>query len=196
MAKSSDYWEKRFEQLENASNSYGLATYRDVEISFDKAQREINKEIESWYGRLAKNNEVSIQEARKMLSFSELKEFHWDVNEYIKYGQENAIDGRWIKELENASAKYHISRLEALKVRTQQAVEVAFGNELDAVDSMARKVFSDTYYHSIFEIQKGFNIGCEVGRIDEKILNKIIKKPWAADGKNFSDRIWQSKISS
>lgn len=191
--KSSEYWKKRFEELENASNAYGIATYKKIEPAFEQAQREIQKEIEAWYGKLAKNNSVSMQDARKLLSANELKEFHWDVNEYIKYGKENAINQQWMKELENASAKFHISRLEALKIRVQQAAEKAFGNELDYVDKMARKIYSDTYYHSIFEMQKGFNIGFEIGQIDERKLNKIIAKPWAADGRNFSDRIWQQK---
>ncbi|MCH5192159.1 MAG: minor capsid protein [Oscillospiraceae bacterium] len=193
MAKSADYWKKRFEQLEKSAHSYGESAYREIEPAFDKAQREIQKEIEAWYGRLAKNNSISMQEARMLLSKSELEEFKWDVYEYIKYGKENAIDGQWIKELENASAKFHINRLEALKIRTQQAAEVAFGNELDSIDGMARKVFFESYYHTIYEVQKAFNVGWEIGQIDERKLSKIISKPWAADGRNFSDRIWQSK---
>jgi SPP1 gp7 family putative phage head morphogenesis protein len=95
-----------------------------------------------------------------------------------------------MKELENASARVHINRLEALKIRTQQAAEVAFGNELDQIDSMARKVFTEDYYHTIYEVQKGFGIGWEIGQIDNRKLETLISKPWAADGKNFSERIW------
>lgn len=193
MARSASYWKKRFAQLEQASHTYGLSVYAKIEFEFEKAQREVQKEIESWYGRFAKNNSVSMQEARKMLTASELKELKWDVQQYIKYGQENAVDAAWAKALENASAKVHISRLEALQIRIQQAAEVAFGNELDAVDAMARKVYSDAYYHSIFEVQKGMLTGWEIGQIDDGKLRKIITKPWASDGRNFSDRIWQSK---
>ena len=146
------YWKKRFE-------------------AFDSAFRQIESEITLWYERLA-NNGVTMQEARQWLNANESKEFQWDVQEYIKYGRENAINQQWIKELENASAKYHISRLEALKVRTQQAVEVAFGNELDEVDAMVKKIFTNDYYHSIYEMQKGFNIGWEIGQIDERKLEK------------------------
>lgn len=191
--KTSEYWVERFEDLESASNAYGQDTYRKIAPAFDKAQRQIQGQIEAWYGRLADNNGVTIEEARKLLTSSEMKEFKWDVKEYIKYGRENAIDPKWMKELENASAKYHISRLEALKLRTQQAAEVAFGNELDGIDSMARKVFTENYHHTIFEVQKGFNVGWDIGQIDERKLEKLIAKPWAADGKNFSDRIWQQK---
>ncbi len=191
--KNREYWQERYEQLEKSAHSYSLSTYAQIEPAFKQAQMEIQKDIDAWYGRIAVNNNVTLQEAKKLLTADELAEFKWDVNEYIKYGKENEINQMWVKQLENASAKYHISRLEALKIRTQQAAEVAFGNELDAVDSMARKVYSNSYYHSIFEMQKGFNMGREIATIDEKALEKIITKPWAADGKNFSDRIWQSK---
>ena len=191
--KTSDYWKGRFETLEAASNSYGLDAFKKIEPAFDKAQRQIQGEIEAWYGRIAANNKITIEEARKLLNADELKEFHWDVKEFIKYGHENEMNQMWMKELENASAKFHISRLEALKIRTQQAAEVAFGNELDAVDAMAKRVYTENYYHSIFEVQKGFGVGWEIGQVDNRKLEKLISKPWAADGKNFSDRIWNSK---
>jgi SPP1 gp7 family putative phage head morphogenesis protein len=188
--RSSAYWKKRFLEIEKASNAYGLDTFRQIEPAFDKAQKEIQNQIESWYGRYAKNNNVTMQEAKRQLSTTELKEFRWDVKEYIKYGRENDLNQMWMKELENASARVHINRLEALKVRTQQALEVAFGNEVDCIDAMARKVFTEDYYHSIFEVQKGFGIGWEIGQIDKRKLETLISKPWAADGKNFSERIW------
>ena len=193
MARSGEYWKKRFGDLEAASNKYGQDCFRQIESVFDEAQKEIEKQIYSWYGRFAKNNQVTIEEARRLLNSKELKEFRWDVQEYIRYGHENDMNQLWMRELENASARFHVSRLEALKIRTQHAAEVAFGNELDAVDGMARKVYSEDYYHSIFEMQRGFGIGWEVGQIDERKLEKLIAKPWAADGKNFSDRIWEQK---
>ena len=194
--KSGEYWKDRFVDIEKASNAYGLDAYRKIEPAFDSAQRMIQREIEGWYYRFAKNNKVTIEEAKRQLSTRELKEFRWDVNEYIKYGHENAFDQSWMKELENASARVHVSRLEALKIRTQQAAEVAFGNELDVIDAMARKVYTEDYYHSIFEIQKGFNMGWEIGQIDEKKLDKLLSKPWTVDNKTFSDRVWNSKTKN
>lgn len=194
MAKrNSVYWKDRFGILEEASNKYGLECFKKIEPAFDKAQREIEKEINSWYGRFAKNNQITIEEARRLLNTKELKEFKWDVREYIKYGHENDMNQLWMKELENASARVHVSRLEALKIRTQQAAEVAFGNELDEVDKMARKVYTEDYYHSIFEVQKGFNIGWEIGQVDDRKLDKLIRKPWTLDDNTFSDRIWDQK---
>ena len=191
--KSSTYWKKRFSELENANNQYGLDVFHQIEPAFDKAQRQIQAEIEAWYMRYAKNNGITMAEARKQLSAAELKELQWDVQEYIKYGKENAMNQQWMKELENASARFHVSRLEALKLRTQNALEVAFGNELDGVDNMLKHLYQSDYYHTCFEVQKGFNLGWEIGQIDERKLQKVISKPWASDGKNFSERIWTSK---
>lgn len=193
--KSSAYWQKRFSALENAQNQYGQNTFHQIEPAFDKAERQIQAQIEAWYARYASNNGITLAEARKQLSAAELKELQWDVREYIKYGQENAMNQQWMKELENASARFHISRLEALKLRTQQSLEVAFGNELDSLDGMVKRLYQSGYYHTCFEVQKGFNIGWEIGQIDERKLQKVISKPWAADGKTFSDRVWQSKTT-
>lgn len=193
--KSSAYWKKRFSDLENAQNQYAQNTFHQIEPSFDKAQRQIQAQIEAWYGRYAANNGITMAEARKQLSAAELKELKWDVKEYIQYGQENALNQQWMKELENASARFHISRLEALKIRTQQALEVAFGNELDSLDSMVKALYQSGYYHTCFEIQKGFNLGWEIGQIDERRLEKVVSRPWASDGMNFSDRVWKSKTT-
>lgn len=191
----SNYWQERFTQLEQAMNAYGRSTHAEVDEAFRKAQAEMQKEIDVWYARIVRNNQITLKEARKLLSKNELTEFHWSVEEYIKHGEENGLNGQWMKQLENASAKYHISRLEALKIHTQQIAEKAFGNELDAVDRMARKVYTEDYYRAAFEIQKGIGVGFNIGQIDENRLSKIIAKPWAADGKNFSSRIWQSKTA-
>ena len=193
--RTAAYWKKRFLDIEAASNAYGHSAFRQIEPSFVIAERQIQAEIERWYGRYARNNQITMTEARRQLSTKELKEFRWDVEEYIKHGRENALDASWMKQLENASARVHLNRLEALKIRMQQMAEVAFGNELDVMDKMARKVFTEDYYHSIFEVQKGFNLGWEIGQIDEKKLTTLIAKPWAADGKNFSARIWDQRSS-
>ena len=36
---------------------------------------------------------MTIQEARKMLNAKDLSELKWDIQDYIRYGEENAING-------------------------------------------------------------------------------------------------------
>ncbi len=188
--KNREYWEERFLELENSSNEYALEIYKRIERAFYIAQKETVQAIESWLSRFAKNNNITMQEARKWLNNAELKELKWSVQEYIKYGRENAINQAWLKELENVSSKVHISRYEALMIHMQQSIEKVFHNELDMIDTMARKVYEDNYYKTIYEVQKGFNVGWQLNTIDTRKLDKIVNVPWASDGKVFSERIW------
>lgn len=193
MARNNEYWRQRFQQLEEARHKDVQSLLPDIDRIYKQAQTDIETKIRAWYQRLADNNGVSMAEARKLLSKNELEEFKWTVEEYIKRGKENARDQRWMKELENASAKFHINRLEALKLQVQQSLEVVYGNQLDQLDTSMRGLYQEGYYRTAFELQKGFRIGFPVAAVDQNKLDKIIKKPWAPDGKNFSDRIWQNK---
>ena len=140
--KSNDYWKSRFAQLEEAQNQTSADTYAEIEKIYKQAQKEIEGKINTWYQRFATNNGISVTEAKKLLFGAELKELKWDVNDYIRYGKRNAINQAWMKELENASARFHITRLEALKLRVQQSMEQAFGNQLDHVEYLPGWILS------------------------------------------------------
>lgn len=193
MMKSSEYWQKRFELLEQAAHQQGVQCYADIEKQYRQAQKTLEGQIAAWYQRFADNNGVTLADAKRMLTAKELAELKWDIQDYIRYGEENAINGTWVKQLENASARFHISRLEALKLQTQQSIEVMFGNQLDSIDSTMRDVYKSGYYHTAYEIQKGVGVGWDFSTLDDKQISKVINKPWAVDGKNFSERIWGNR---
>lgn len=191
--KNSSYWKKRFEILEESAVKKGADYYESLDKEYRKAQKAIDAKINVWYQRFANNNNISLADARKFLNSEELEELKWSVEDYIKHGQENAFTQEWMKELENASAKVHISRLESLKLQIQQEIEMLYGNQLDGIDKLARDIYTDGYYRTAFEIQKGFNVGWDFHSIDSRRLEKVISKPWAADGKTFSDKLWTQK---
>jgi len=171
----------------------GQSYYHDLEKQYKQASANIEKDIAIWHQRFAKNNEISLTEAKRMLTGKELKEFKWDVNEYIKYGEKNAENQLWMKELENASARVHVSRLEALKIQTQQRIEVLYGNQVDGIDHLARNIYQTGYYHTAYEIQRGLNVGYDLQRLNDNQLTKVISKPWTADNSTFTDKCWTAK---
>ena len=188
--KHKDYWRKRFEQLEEAKNNKSIKYYLELEKQYKLAMSNIERDILIWYNRFTENEGISLLEAKKLLNTRELEEFKWSVEEYIKYGKENAINQKWMKELENASARVHITRLEALKLQIQQQVEVLYGNELDGIDKLMRDIYTSGYYHTAFNVQQGVNVGWSLMSLDTNRINKVISKPWTSDGLNFSERIW------
>lgn len=187
------YWQQRFEQVTEAQLKTGMDYYDEAERMYREAMESIEKDIARWYMRLAANNQITYADAKKLLTNSQLKDFKLTLKEYIKRGKENGISADWSKSLENASAKYHISRLEALQIQIQQHLEALYGNQLDGMDAAMRKIYSDGYYQTAYELQKGFSTGFDVQQIDDARLERLMSKPWAADGLNFSQRLWSDK---
>lgn len=191
--KNKEYWHKRFIELENQNTKKTAKYYENLEKQFKNANKKIEADILVWYRRFAINNNISLAEAKRILNSKELKELHWDIGEYIKHGKENAINQQWLKELENASARKHITRLEALQLQLQQQIEVLYDNQLDDYDKLARDLYKTNYFRTAYEIQKGFNIGYDLHSFNENQLEKALNQVWGADGGNFSSRIWKHK---
>ena len=191
--KNAEYWGERFKALEDKQYRRTEGYIKDIECQFKMAKNSIAADIEKWYYRLAENNDISFYEAKKLLSKDELEEFHWTVEEYIKYGKENAINQKWIKQLENASAKVHISRLEAIKMQVQQESEKLYQEYYGGVTDFLGESYADRYYQAAYEIAKGSSVGHNLASIDRNRIEIVLKQPWAQDGKSFSDRIWEDK---
>ena len=189
--RHSDYWRERFEKLEKAQNANGIQYVKRVQKEYDKAIKSLDKDLSYWYTRFAKENGVSYAEAKRLLSTQELKAFRMDVKEYISKGE--SLDPNWRAELEQASVKVHVSRLEALKLQVQQAAESVSGEFAESFDEFARKTYADQYYKTAYEIQKGLKVGWDVMRLDKNKIDKVIRKPWASDGRNFSERVWANR---
>ena len=190
MKRNSKYWQKRFEQLEESRYKINDKVRQEVEREYERAIKRIEKEIRVFYHKFADNNGVTYSRAKKMLNARELKEFKWDVWEYIEKAQENAIEGNWIKELENASIRFRISRLEALELKIRAIVNDMENTVLEKVDNHITNSYQSTYYHTAFEIQKGIGVGWDIAAVVPSHIVMIKSKPWTADGTNFSKRIW------
>lgn len=185
----SNYWTKRFEEEEKQRNISNKAYAKEIEKQYKIAENKIKSDIEKWYIRIADNNQISLADAKKLLTKDELKEFKWTLAEYTQ----KAKSGAWKKELENASARVHIKRLEALQLQVQNSIETLRNKENEMLEDYLIKNYEDTYYHSLYEISKGLNLKTSFATLDKNKINQVITKPWLKDGKNFSDRIWQDK---
>lgn len=192
-AKNTDYWGKRMASLEDDQYQRSAAYYKDVQRQYIRATNSIQMDIGRWYQRLADNNDISYAGAKKLLKKNELEEFKWTVEDYIKAGEENAVDQRWMKELENASARHHISYLEAMKLQMQQHAELLSTEFEGGMTDYLHKAYGEQYYRTAFEVAKGTGAGTNLARLDDRKIEAVIKRPWAQDGEDFSSRIWTNK---
>ncbi|TKI66631.1 phage head morphogenesis protein [Lysinibacillus mangiferihumi] len=191
--KSRNYWRRRFEQLEEAQHNRSIFYYEDLRKAYIETMNDIEVDILKWYNRFAANNEITFDEAKLLLKSDELREFRWTVDEYIEYGKKNALNQQWMKQLENASSRVHISRLESLQLQLQQHVEKLYGGQIEGFEQLMKETYQTQYYHTAFEVQKAFEIGFTLQALDETRLTKVISKPWTADGRTFSQKIWRDR---
>lgn len=124
-----------------------------------------------------------------------MEEFRWTVNPYIQAAQKANLSPEWIKKWENASARFHISRLETIQLQIQQQAELLYSGQLDSLDNLLKGVVSNGYTRTAFEIQKGLGLGWNITALNQRKLEALLSKPWTADGKTFRDRCWEHKAN-
>jgi SPP1 gp7 family putative phage head morphogenesis protein len=195
MVRSSGYWRRRFEILEEAKSRMAGRANADAEREFKKAQQILDDQINAWYGRFAVNNQITLADAKAWLSGKDLDEFRWSVDEYIRRGKEAAIDPSLAKRLENASARFHVSKLEALKLQTQATVESLYGKAQTSAASLFGHIYKDNYCRTAYELQRGFEIGWNMAAPGRSQIEGVLSKPWTLDKLTFSDRLWTQKQS-
>lgn len=195
MSKSADYWRGRFSILADAAHQDANSYINDLETIYRDAERTVQSDLERWYGRFATNNGISLTDAWKMLTTGQMEEFRWTVDQYIKIGEQANLSPEWLKKLENASARFHISRLETIQLQIQQQMELLYGGQLDGLDGLLKDVVSNGYTHTAFEIQKGLGLGWDITALNQRKLETLLSRPWTADNKTFRDRCWENKAN-
>ena len=191
--KNADYWRGRFAILENSAHKQADEYLQTLEDIYRGAEQSVQRDIESWYQRFATNNNVTLAEARKMLTTGQLEEFKWTVDQYVKAAQRADLSPEWIKKLENASTRFHVSRLETIQLQIQQQIELLYGNQVDGIDDLLKDVISNGYTRGAFEVQKGIGLGWDFTALNQKKLETLLSKPWTTDGRTFRDRCWIKK---
>lgn len=190
---NAEYWARRFKIMEDALKDQSFEYVKNLEEMYNMAIKDIEKDIRTWYQRLADNNGISYAEAQKLLTSKELEEFKWDVEQYIKHAQESETSGQWVKQLENASARVHISRWDSLKVQLQHKAETLLSAAVKATEDASKKAYVESFYRTAFETQKSLGAGWDIQALDERRIEKVLSKPWTADNQTFRARCWTDK---
>lgn len=190
MITNREYWRRRSEQVALMQFEKADRYAERLLKEYQRAIRSIERDIERFYARYAVENQVTMAEARRLLTSDELREFRMTLEEFIEKAKNN-VDGRWTRELNAAYYKARISRLEALLIQIRQEVEVLLGNAHAGTQELLAGIYEDTYYRTIYEVQRGVGVGVTFAKIDKPAIEKMIKTPWL--GENYSERIWANR---
>ena len=188
----SNYWADRFTAEENRINELSKEQVKEAKKQYDIALKNTNQKIYEFYAKYAKDNNISMYEAKKRFNKKELKEFKMSLSEYVRKGQSLNIDpdDAIIKELKNVSSRVHIERLEALKMEIKAEIDLLSKTMENNLDKHLRSVYRDTYYRSAYSIQKGLDKFSNIEKLNPELLESLVYKPWTKDNTNWSKRIW------
>ena len=192
--KSKEYWEGRFIDLQRSQLKRADSFAHELEDLHARMKKEIDDDITVWHKKVATANGISMADAKKLMSRKDRKEFQWTLEEYEQHAKADLLSGVTSANVMNASANWHLSYLDGMKLQLEHHVDKLYKN----IDSKTRNHFKESlnenYLNTAFELQKGIGIGEKMEvPYDERKLENILRTPWASDGKNFSQRIWKDR---
>lgn len=122
------YWEERQKDMFLAGEMTVNQYYSKLERAFNQTKRELQKTIEEFYFRYAKENGLSYTEAQRKLDKEELGE----LAEFIRISMQNI--GKYNQTVNNMSIKARITRYQALEAQVD-----AILRQLYAIDYQQRQ---------------------------------------------------------
>lgn len=185
--KPAEYWRKRAEINARSEHTKADTYINELAKEYRKSVNTIVRDIEAFYARYASENQVSMLDAKRQLEKGELAEFKMTLEDFTAKAKDNA-DGRWTQQLNNVYYRTRISRYEALLTQIRHELEMLTGRQQVGFRGLLSGNYTDSYYRTLFDIQKGTGFGATFATVDDDRLEKVLYTDWA--GSNFSKRIW------
>lgn len=186
-----NYWEKRASFLESKNFQKSNDLIRLIEKEHKLAMKKIESDIDFYLSRIAMEGNLSVAEARKLLSNGELDHFRMSLGDYIEAGK-GSLTENIRSQLELASNLHHISRQQAMAIELKKHIDSLYNKYLGETTKYLATSYEESFYQSLYDLGKfeGFK---SFQKLNTSEIDSIIKRPWAEDGQNFSDRIWKNQ---
>ncbi|WP_307972910.1 minor capsid protein [uncultured Dialister sp.] len=190
--KEKAYWLQRFTDQTAAVHDEVDRATEELRQAWAAIIQDVANEINGWYNRFAAEQGLTMAEAQKALTTKELAGLKMSLREFEKLAKANA-NGKWEKELSAASARVRISRLEAMELGIRNYLWKAYQNTHNTAADTLRNAYTSEYYHNAYEMQRAAGKFTPMQEIPEDIINAALSHPWAADGREWSERIWDNR---
>ncbi len=181
-----DYWEKRQLETYKAGEMQVNRYYTKLEKAFNQTKRELQKAIESFYFRYAKENGLSYAAAQVRLSKEELGE----LEDFITLAMDNI--GKYNQTVNNMSIKARITRCQALEAQVDALLRELYAIDYQTGGEKAmQEVYAESYYRTWYNIDQYKGFHAAFAQISPLDVEELLKYPF--NGANFSARIWKQK---
>ncbi|MDV0430113.1 minor capsid protein [Lactiplantibacillus sp. DA1] len=183
------YWEKRHLRAKQRAIKNAQAYEKALQPGLNGAYREIAKEASSWVDKYAANEGLSSDQAIKALDGIKTK--HWQ-NTLAQF-ETKAKAGGYEQELNSEYYKSRLARLSALEDQMRKLTRELAKKHASSMETALTKQYEDTYMRTTFNVQQQRGaFTSDFAHFNEDQLQTVVSRPWAKDGKDFSQRIWRN----
>ena len=182
-----NYWKRRFlfekkQQLQNTAEYETAMRARLKEV-----EQVLEQEVDYWLKRYAANQEITVKDARKILSTIGTRDWHMTLKEFKAKAKAGGFD----KELDAEYFRSQLSRLENIDEQLTSLLAQYATSESDKLESSLSTQYKQTYMHSIYLTQlEQAKLSSNFANVNEYQVKQIVHKPWR--GSDFSKRIWKN----
>lgn len=179
MATNSEYWKKR-EQENLRKNLKSEAEYaKEIQQTYNFAMDQIQKEIDSFYAKYAKDEGITIAQAKKRASKLDMEEYSRKAKKYVK---EKNFSNQANEEMKLYNLTMKVNRLELLKASIGLELVSAF----DELQQFYEQILTDRTLDE-FERQAGI-LGSSVPDNAAVMAATIVNASF--HNAKYSERIW------
>lgn len=180
------FWETRQAEMYQAGEMRVNQYFARLEKAFNQTKRELQKTIEAFYFRYAKENGLSYAEAQKRLDKEELGE----LKDFIALVMQNI--GKYNQTVNNMSIKARITRYQALEAEVDAILRQLYAVDYEAMaEETMREVYEESYYRTWYNIDQYRGFHAAFSKVEPRIVETLLEYPF--NGANFSSRLWKQK---
>ena len=180
-----DYWIQRDKDKDKSLKKKEDELVKELEKAYKQAFKDIKFELYEFYDKYAKDNKISMTEARKSLSAIDIKKYKSKLDELNKLYKKTGNE-KYLMEYKKLSARAKVTRLISLL----DTINVELSKISVTVQTTIEDYLIGLYTDEYSDILKEFNIKNDTN-INTDAIKEIINYPYA--GRQFSDRVWSNK---
>lgn len=175
--KSPNYWSSRMDEIMAYVDRTDIDFFDELQNVYTEGRQNIQKEIYNFYAKYSKENNISMQEAKKRLMREDLSDYRANAEKYFKQAEK---DPDLLKRLNEQYKAGKVTRLEALYLDLEWQLGKMSGALHKSFDRYLKEVAQYAYRKIIG--------GNSKSTLNKAALEQIVKTPF--NGKNYSSSIW------
>lgn len=187
--KNKKYWQERavWNMYDSMEAAEGIAD--EVVKVYMQSSKYLQLHMESIFEKYKKEHRLSDVEARLLLENADSMKVQ-ELIRKLENGEESRSKKELLAELEAPAYQARIERLDRLQSQIDDIMQRVYGQEQKISTAFYESLAKQTYYRSVFEVQKNTGVNFKFEHVSEKQISRALSMNWS--GKHYSERIWKN----